>query len=75
MKQHVETSDIVLASTLKIKGFRLERIEKDGKRGIFCFADVDVQILNEYNLGQTLVEPIEFNNAIKALTTATKRIL
>lgn len=75
MKQHVETSDIVLAATLKVKGFRLERIEKDGKRGIFCFADVETRVLNEYNLGQSMVEPQSFNNAIKALTTATKRIL
>ena len=75
MKQHVETSDIVLAATLKVKGFRLERIEKDGKRGIFCFADVESTVLTEYNLGQSLVEPVALNNAVKALTTATTRIL
>jgi hypothetical protein len=75
MKQQVETSDIVLAATLKVKGFRLDKIEKDGKRGIFCFSDVDTNVLNEFNLGQTLVEPVALNNAIKALTTATKRIL
>lgn len=75
MKQHVETSDIVLAATLKVQGFRLDRIEKDGKRGIFCFADVDEAKLTEFNLGQALVEPVALNNAVKALTTATKRIL
>jgi hypothetical protein len=75
MKQHVETSDIVLAATLKVQGFKLDRIEKDGKRGIFCFADVETAKLNEFNLGQTLVEPVTLNNAIKALTTATKRVL
>lgn len=75
MKQHVETSDIVLAATLKVQGYRLDRIEKDGKRGIFCFADVDTSKLTEFNLGQALVEPVSLNNAVKALTTATKRIL
>jgi hypothetical protein len=75
MKQYVETSDIVLAATLKVKGFRLEKIEKEGRRGIFCFADVDTKILTEYNLGQVLVEPVALNNAVKALTTATKRII
>ena len=75
MKQHVETSDIVLAATLKVNGFRLEKIEKDGKRGIFCFADVETEVLNDYNLGRALVEPVALNNAIKALTTATKRIV
>jgi hypothetical protein len=75
MKQDVETSDIVLAATLKVKGFRLDRIEKDGRRGVFCFADVDTKVLDEFNLGQALVEPVALNNAVKALTTATKRIL
>lgn len=75
MKQHVETSDIVLAATLKVKGYRLDRIEKDGKRGIFCFADVEEVELTQFNLGQALVEPVSLNNAVKALTTATKRIL
>jgi hypothetical protein len=75
MKQHAETSDIVLAAVLKVKGYRLDRIDKEGKRGIFCFADVDDFQLTEFNLGQTLVEPLALNNAIKALTTATKRIL
>jgi len=73
--KHVETSDIVLAATLKVKGYRLDRIEKDGKRGIFCFADVDDAELTQFNLGQALVEPVALNNAVKALTTATKRIL
>lgn len=75
MKQHVETSDIVLAATLKVNGFRLEKIEKDGKRGIFCFADVDTDVLTDFILGRALVEPVALNSAIKALTTATKRII
>lgn len=75
MRKDFQTSDIVLAATLKVKGFRLDRIEKEGKRGIFCFSDVDTEVLNEFNLGQSLVEPVSLNNAVKALTTATKRIL
>lgn len=75
MKRDFETSDIVLAATLKVNGFRLDRIEKDGKRGIFCFTSVSEDILTEFNLGQALVEPVALNNAVKALTTATKRIL
>lgn len=75
MRQHVETSDIVLAATLKVQGFRLDRIEKDGKRGIFCFSDVETAAITKFNLGQALVEPVALNNAVKALTTATKRIL
>jgi hypothetical protein len=75
MKKHIETSDIVLAASLKVKGFKLDRIEKQGNRGIFCFADVDDEVLNEFDLGKSLVEPVSFNNAIKALTTATRRII
>ena len=73
MAQDIETSDIVLAATLKVKGYRLDRISKDGKRGVFCFTDVDTEVLNEFNLGQALVEPVSLNNAVKALTTATKK--
>jgi hypothetical protein len=73
--RHHETSDIVLAAYLKVKGFKLDKIEKQGNRGIFFFADVDVDNLNEFNLGQASVEPVLFNNAIKALTTATRRIV
>lgn len=75
MKRHIETSDIVLAASLKVKGYKLDRIEKQGNRGIFCFADVDDEVLNEFDLGKSLVEPVSFNNAIKALTTATRRII
>lgn len=73
--RHIETSDIVLAATLRVKGYKLDRIEKQGSRGIFCFADVDESVLLEFDLGKCAVEPISFNNAIKALTTATRRIV
>lgn len=73
--RNIETSDIVLAAVLKVKGFRLDRIEKDGRKGIFAFTDVDATVLNEFNLGQSLVEPVAFNNAVRALTTAAKRIV
>lgn len=74
-KRHIETSDIVLAASLKVKGYKLDRIEKQGNRGVFCFADVEDTALTEFDLGKCLVEPISFNNAIKALTTATRRII
>lgn len=75
MKKHIETSDIVLAASLKVKGYKLDKIEKQGNKGIFCFADVDEEILSEFDLGKSSVEPVAFNNAIKALTTATRRII
>ena len=33
-----------------------------------------LQIINEYDLGNLKVEPVAFNSAIKALTTASRRI-
>ena len=74
-RQTISTSDIVLAATLKVKGFVLNRIEKNGNKGIFIFDDVEVSVVEDYDLGKCLVEPIAFNNSIKALTTATRRIV
>lgn len=74
MTKNLETSDIVLAAMLKVKGQKLDKIEKQGNRGIFCFTDVDEALLTEFDLGNAVVEPVSFNNAIKALTTATRRI-
>lgn len=73
--QNVETTDIVLAATLKVKGYKLVQIDKRGNRGTFCFADVHTDVLHEFDLGHSTVEPISFNNAIKALTSATRRIV
>jgi hypothetical protein len=75
MKRTIETQDIVLASALKVLGYRLDHIEKIGNKGIFYFADIDDQVINDYDLGNLRVEPVAFNSAIKALTTASRRIL
>ena len=71
--QDFKTTDIVLASTLKIKGYDLYNIVKNGNKGTFCFKAVDPKIIAEYDLCQVFVEPMQFNNTIKALTTATRR--
>ena len=71
----IQTQDIVLAASLKSLGYRLETIEKVGNKGIFFFNDVNSDIIQDYDLGNLLVEPISFNSAIKALTTASRRII
>ena len=71
----IETQDIILAASLKVLGFKLETIENIGNKGIFFFPEVPSQVLMDYDLGSVLVEPVAFNSAIKALTTATRRIL
>jgi len=74
-KKSIETQDIVLAATLKVLGYRLDTIQKVGNKGIFFFNDVDESVVNDYDLGNLKVEPVSFNSAIKALTTASRRII
>jgi hypothetical protein len=71
----IETQDIVLAAALKVKGYRLDHIEKVGNKGIFHFSAVDEEVVSDYDLGKLLVEPVAFNSAIKALTTASRRTI
>lgn len=67
------TTDIVLAATLRTLGYELDHIDKFGNKGTFFFGGVDMDVIQQYDLGQLQVEPVAFNNAIKALTTAARR--
>jgi hypothetical protein len=70
-----ETSDINLASCLKLEGYDLETIKKgDDNKGIFVFNDVDQSFIDRFDLGKLLVEPVAFNNTIKQLTTSVRRM-
>ncbi len=71
----IATQDIVLAASLRVLGYKVTKIEKDGNKGIFYFDNVSEDHINQYDLQQLLVEPMAFNSAIKSLTTATKRSL
>jgi hypothetical protein len=68
------TSDIVLAAFLKISGCQMTKIEKQGQKGTFVFANVDQDLVQSYDLGDARVEPVAFNNMIKSLTTSVKRM-
>lgn len=70
-----KTSDIVLASCLKINGFPLDTIELDSTgKGTFVFNDVTDEFIHSFDLGKVLVEPISFNNTLKQLTTSVRRM-
>lgn len=73
MKITYSTQDIVLAAALKVLGFKMDHIDKVGNKGTFFFIDIDDTVLEDFDLGNLKVEPIAFNMAIKALTTATRR--
>jgi hypothetical protein len=69
------TSDIILAACLKVSGAELESIKKtDSGKGVFVFNNVSEEYLFQYDLGKVLVEPVNFNNAIKQLTTSVRRM-
>lgn len=69
-----KTSDIVLASFIRLSGYEIVRIEKTGSKGIFVFSGVDDELIQLYDCGRARVEPAAFNNTIKSLTTAVRRM-
>lgn len=69
-----KTTDIVLASFLKLSGCTMSGIEKQGQKGTFVFANVNDELIKAYDLGQASVEPVAFNNTIKQLTTSVRRM-
>lgn len=69
------TTDIVLAAALKLKGFNMLRIDVEGSKGTFVFEDVDKNVLQDFDLGKITVEPVAFNNTIRQLTTSVRRLL
>lgn len=68
-----KTTDIVLAAYLRVSGHSLTRIDKHGLKGTFVFTDIPEPLLQTYDFGQALVEPLTFNNTIKQLTTSVRR--
>jgi hypothetical protein len=70
-----KTTDIVLAASLKLKGFNMLRIDVEGSKGTFVFENVDKNVLLDFDLGKILVEPVAFNNTIRQLTTSVRRLL
>lgn len=52
----------------------MTEIERNGNKGTFVFANVPSDIISEFDLGKSMVEPVTFNNAIKQLTTSVRRM-
>lgn len=74
MHTEYKTTDIVLAAFLRLKGCSMLGIEKQGQKGTFVFENVNDCLVRDYDLGNAVVEPVAFNNAIKQLTTSVRRI-
>ena len=69
-----KTTDIILSAVLKLKGYEMIEIVRNGNKGTFVFVDVDSDDVNEFDLGKARVEPVTFNNPIKQLTTSVRRM-
>jgi hypothetical protein len=67
------TSEVGLAASLKVKGYNLSSVELQGSKGIFVFEAVEQEFLDQFDLGQILVEPTTFHGAVKQLTTIVRR--
>lgn len=74
MHNQYNTTDIVLAAFLRLSGCPLITIEKVGQKGTFVFAEVSDDLIRQHDLGQARVEPVAFNDAVKQLTTAVRRM-
>ena len=74
MSQQYKTTDIVLAAFLRLNHCNMTNIEKVGQKGTFVFGVVPEELLQVYDLGQGSVEPVAFNNMVKQLTTAVRRM-
>jgi len=74
MLTYFKTTDIILAATLKSNSIKLVTIEKTRNKGTFIFNNVPSTMVTDFDLGKLLVEPVSFNSAVKALTTAVKRM-
>lgn len=73
MDKGFSTIDIILAAYLKVHGYKLKGIERQGNRGTFVFDSVPQDVVDQYDLGQASVEPKALNNEIRALATAARR--
>ena len=74
MEEFYKTTDIILAACLRLNDYDMVIIEKEGNKGTFVFADVDLDFVTDYDLGKVRVEPVSFNNTIKQLTTSVRRM-
>lgn len=67
------TSDIRLASYLLVKNHEIQKIKTEGNKGTFYFNNIDNNIIIEFDTGRARVEPVNYNEQIKRLTTSVRR--
>lgn len=68
-----KTTDIVLASYLRITGYSMDTPEIVGNKGTFIFKHVDQLVIDNFLCGNAKVEPVQFNNILRSLTVLIRR--
>jgi hypothetical protein len=63
-----KTTNIILAAFLKMKGFHVA-VEKSGQQCTFIFSNVPKDLLKNFQLGNTIVEPTLFYTMVKQLSS------
>lgn len=66
------TNDIAIATALKINGFSIESIDIDFKKATFHFIDAAEPIALEIQLGQRLVDAIQFHQELRRLSALAR---
>lgn len=67
------TTDIVLASCLKLHGYELKQIVCKGKQGTFVFVDVEQLVIEDFNCGRIHVDPVLFYGTVRQLSASVVR--
>lgn len=70
MKQNFFTTyDLNLSCTLHALGFPIEKIERKGNRGLFCFEQSNelLEQVDNYFKEQIMLKPQAFANSLKAI--------
>ena len=67
------TTDLPLASFLKINGYKLIELRQKGMKGEFVFKDIPRQLLNDYNADGCSVEPKMFSSVMRQMVQSAKR--
>ena len=68
-----KTHDLHLSAFLTLNNCTIVNIELNREKGIFVFDDVDSNIISQYYMQQTKVEPIEYFQKVRSLTTLVRQ--
>lgn len=66
------TTDISLAAALMCYNYNVVDIQIDGRLGTFQFKNVDKRVIDDYWAGRLRVDPYQFYNNVKRLSSGIR---